>query len=57
MYPPGLQNQKYRQFLSLKLKSWDSTLKMDKNNCTGEKEAGRRDFGGRGRGDAVVMTD
>lgn len=34
--------------LSLRLKSWDSPLRMDKNNWTGEKEAGRRDFRKRG---------
>ena len=47
-----------RQSLSLRLKSLDNTLRMYKNNWTGGKETGRRDFGVELRtGHAVVVTD
>lgn len=56
--PQDYKIKSNRQSLSLRLKSWDNTLRMDKNNWIGGKEAGRRDFGvGLGRGYAVVVTD
>lgn len=52
-----IQNQKYRQPLILRLKSWDSTLRMNKNDLIGER--GRWEGFQRGRmrgGNAVVVN-
>lgn len=56
--PQDCKIKSNRQSLSLRLKSLDNTLRMDKNNWTGGKETGRRDFRVElRRGHAVVVTD
>ena len=56
--PQDCKIKSNRQSLSLRLKSLDNTLRMDKHNWTEGKETGRRDFGVElRRGHAVVVTD
>lgn len=58
MYP-RMVTSKYRQPLSLRLRSSGSTSRMDKNNWTGgrERQAGGISGEEEEKGEAMVLTD